>query len=318
MRTAVLQQCRRPEILSSLPPHIQQIAQKIDQWKFRIYVARFAKGQGVDPRLRNSPRILAMKKHYESTKEKDQSWSEYWDSLIKKRQWVCKIFVECTALLLQHDIHIISTSSTPDQPWLVISGNIEDPNVPCEGLPLLIGSKTDIHYQSLLPAPLQPVRTPSSQPESRQAGRGSSPSPSPPQKRSRQSLVQSQSEQAVSQAESSQCLSPSQAEEEIFKRPESLPPNFTFEFEQFSIEFPCKSADFLMECPLCKTRTKYIVNHIVKKVECQKNINPLHFEYQFKKYKANQLAEKRKLSNQARQAAFKARQRVHQSFNHLK
>ena len=243
---------------------------------------------------------------------------KYWDSLIKKRQWVCEIFVECTALLLQHDIHIISTSSTPDQPWLVISGNIEDPNVPCEGLPLLIGSKTDIHYQSLLPAPLQPVRTPSSQPESRQAGRGSSPSPSPPQKRSRQSLVQSQSEQAVSQAESSQCLSPSQAEEEIFKRPESLPPNFTFEFEQFSIEFPCKSADFLMECPLCKTRTKYIVNHIVKKVECQKNINPLHFEYQFKKYKANQLAEKRKLSNQARQAAFKARQRVHQSFNHLK
>ena len=119
---AVLQQCRRPEILSSLPPHIQQFAQKIDQWKFRIYVARFATGQGVDPRVRNSPRILAMKKHYESTKEKDQSWSEYWDSLIKKRQWVCEIFVECTALLLQHDIHIISTSSTPDQPWLVISG----------------------------------------------------------------------------------------------------------------------------------------------------------------------------------------------------
>ena len=119
---AVLQQCRRPEILSSLPPHIQQIAQDIDQRKLRFRVFRIARGQDPRRNIRNHPRIMALKEHFEATNESKMSWNEYWRSMLKSRQWVCDIFVECTALLLQHDIHIVSTSSTPDQPWLVISG----------------------------------------------------------------------------------------------------------------------------------------------------------------------------------------------------
>ena len=46
---------------------------------------------------------------------------------------------------------IVTTKSTPEKPYIYISGNKEKMNIPCAGVPLLIGSELDWHFQSLLP-----------------------------------------------------------------------------------------------------------------------------------------------------------------------
>ena len=53
---------------------------------------------------------------------------------------------------------IVTTQSTPENPYLYISGNKENMDIPCPGVPLLIGSQLDLHYQSLLPTDHVPGR----------------------------------------------------------------------------------------------------------------------------------------------------------------
>ena len=55
------------------------------------------------------------------------------------------------SLVPSHDILISTTTSTAESPYITISGNLVNEQVPCEGVPLLIGSKSNVHYQSLLP-----------------------------------------------------------------------------------------------------------------------------------------------------------------------
>ena len=52
---------------------------------------------------------------------------------------------------LRQDIIIVTTSSTENHPYITISGNLADERVPCQGIPLTIGTKSNVHYQSLLP-----------------------------------------------------------------------------------------------------------------------------------------------------------------------
>ena len=51
----------------------------------------------------------------------------------------------------------MTTESTPERPYIYISG-CKEKNIPCTGVPLLIGSQLDLHFQSLLPTDHAPER----------------------------------------------------------------------------------------------------------------------------------------------------------------
>ena len=71
--------------------------------------------------------------------------------MIRNYEWVDYVFVQSTAWFLGHDIIIVTTTSTETHPFMTISGNLMDENISCPGIELTIGSKSQVHYQSLLP-----------------------------------------------------------------------------------------------------------------------------------------------------------------------
>ena len=99
------------------------------------------------------PRILEYRRMYDEVVSviDERTWTEYWGIMVKNYEWVDYIFVQSTAWFLGHDIIIVTTTSTESHPYITISGNLQDENKPCPANPLIIGSKSQIHFQSLLP-----------------------------------------------------------------------------------------------------------------------------------------------------------------------
>ena len=69
----------------------------------------------------------------------------------KDEKRVNVMFVQATAWYLELDVWIIATSSTDSNPYIAISGNIEDETIPCNSPIITLGTKSNCHYQSLLP-----------------------------------------------------------------------------------------------------------------------------------------------------------------------
>ncbi len=90
----------------------------------------------------------------------ERNWRDYWEVMVRNYEWVDYIFIQSAAWFLAHDIIIITTTSREDHPYITISGNLVDEKVPCPGIPLTIGSKSNIHYQSLLPLEVRVPRNP--------------------------------------------------------------------------------------------------------------------------------------------------------------
>ena len=78
--------------------------------------------------------------------------------MTRNYEWVDYVFIQSTAWFLNHDIMIITTTSTEQSPYITISGNLANKNVPCGGFPLIIGTMSNIHYQSMLPISRQKTR----------------------------------------------------------------------------------------------------------------------------------------------------------------
>ena len=81
----------------------------------------------------------------------DKTWGQYWEVMLRNYEWVDYIFIQSTAWYLHHDIIIVTTTSTENNPYITISGNLLDEKIPCPGIAITIGSKSNVHYQSLLP-----------------------------------------------------------------------------------------------------------------------------------------------------------------------
>ena len=81
----------------------------------------------------------------------DKSWLEYWEEMGKDAVWVDAVFVQLTAWYIGLDIKILTTSSTPENPFIIVSGNISNSSDVKIGPPLILGNYTNVHYQSLLP-----------------------------------------------------------------------------------------------------------------------------------------------------------------------
>ena len=99
------------------------------------------------------PRITEFRRQYEETDGivNRETWNAYWTRMTRDGTWVDYWFVQATAWYLELDVWIIATSSTDSSPYIAISGNIEDGNIPCDAPIITIGTKSNCHYQSLLP-----------------------------------------------------------------------------------------------------------------------------------------------------------------------
>ena len=144
---AIIQQLRRPEILSQLRPAPRRlIGQQTGHSLLRQSVHQFI----VKSR---SPRIALFKRQYEETDgiANGVTWNQYWVRMITDKTWVDYWFVQATAWYLQLDMWIIATSSTETNPYIEVSGNLADASIPSIGPVVTLGTKSNCHYQSLLP-----------------------------------------------------------------------------------------------------------------------------------------------------------------------
>ena len=81
--------------------------------------------------------------------------------------WVDSIFIQVAAIYLHPNINIVTSTATPDSPFITISGNRENLSNPASGPRLTIGNYSIEHYQSLIPTFTKPELEkfgPSSQP----------------------------------------------------------------------------------------------------------------------------------------------------------
>ena len=157
---AILDQLRRNGVYEHLELNVLEIIQKENVGEFKMEVSKYAK-------LSSHPNLLNFKAAYNRIVQPvdNVSWDEYWTRHEKLGEWATSIFVQVTAWMCKSDIIIISTSNTPAHPYITISGNIENENIATECPPLLLGTKSNIHYQSL--KPVDETRIARCQPESR-------------------------------------------------------------------------------------------------------------------------------------------------------
>jgi hypothetical protein len=79
------------------------------------------------------------------------TWENHWSQLARDREWSDGLMVQATAWFTGHDIQLVMTTGTPEEPFRIIRGNLDDAEKDCPGHPLWIGYHNSIHYQSLLP-----------------------------------------------------------------------------------------------------------------------------------------------------------------------
>ena len=144
---AIMQQCRRPEIqkqLKSIPKMLLKI--KTGHSALRFNVRKFI----IKP---EHPRIHEFRRQFEQTDGmvSGETWEAYWTRMTRDGAWVDYWFVQATAWYLELDVWIVATSSTDSSPCIEISGNLDDAGIPCNGPTITLGTKSNSHYQSLLP-----------------------------------------------------------------------------------------------------------------------------------------------------------------------
>ena len=147
---AILAQCRRPEIFKQLDESMHYIICQNDPTALRQQVHRFMVSC-------TDPKIQEFKRRYEAIISviDNRCWNEYWQVMIRNYEWADYIFIQFTAWFLSYDIYIVTSTSTERHPYITISGNINDESLPSPEIPLLIGSKSQVHFQSLLPSRVQ-------------------------------------------------------------------------------------------------------------------------------------------------------------------
>ena len=143
---AIMSQCRRSEINIVLSHQIKCILLQRCPTLMRKAIRDFMM-------MTKLPAIENFKRKYDEVVAAidNLNWFQYWEKMTKQFEWIDYTFIQSTAWFLGHDIIIVTTTGTQDNPYVRISGNMHNEEVPCSGPPLIIGCKSDSHYQSLLP-----------------------------------------------------------------------------------------------------------------------------------------------------------------------
>ena len=143
---AVMAQLERKEVYQAVKREVKMTVKSKNPLMLKAKVATF---------ITNSchPNVLQFKQSYiEKVQPVDNiTWDRYWVQAKKSGIWADAISVQATAWFCKTDIIIVSTSSTPTRPYITISGNIDNEDMATISPPLILGTKSNSHYQSLLP-----------------------------------------------------------------------------------------------------------------------------------------------------------------------
>ena len=114
---AIVQQCQRPEIQDWLLEK-KPWAMVKSQQALRRQVKNFA--------LKSAHKTIhEYKTNYETIlRQTDETWNVYWDKMGQDGTWVDSVFVQLTAWYIGLDIKILTTSSKPENPFIIVSGDI--------------------------------------------------------------------------------------------------------------------------------------------------------------------------------------------------
>jgi hypothetical protein len=113
---AVMQQCKRQEIKNSINKNIKM---KVNHFmSIRNAVCDFMLNV-------NHPCIETFRHSYMANEYPVSriSWNDYWFAMRQNNVWVDYKFIQGTAWYLSQDIMIVTTKSTPENPYIYISGN---------------------------------------------------------------------------------------------------------------------------------------------------------------------------------------------------
>ena len=316
---SIVQQCHRPEILSYLRPKANQIV--------RLRNGHSTLRQNVTEFIMKSKtlRVQSFKKQFDETDGvvNRESWCQYWVRMKTDKTWVDYWFVQATAWYLQLDIWIVATSSTESSPYIVISGNLGDGSCPSDGPIITLGTKSNSHYQSLLPIEMlhlefeqnqhnqvqeltvarqnfnqlnndkkivysreYPDNILADQEQNELEHRGKK-NTQTKQNSSDDNTNSNLTVKKTSQQDNKRNNIEATTEEVPEKQASQTTDDLAFVFESSGqvSAFLKMSDDFVMRCPQCQLKTKYIVKHLGASKMCNKNIDIEAFKYQFKIYK---------------------------------
>ena len=221
-----------------------------------------------------SPRVAMLKTQYEETDGiiNGETWNKYWDRMIADKTWVDYWFVQATAWYLQLDIWIVATSSTETNPYIEVSGNLADGNIPSGGPILTLGTKSNSHYQSLLPVEifhmeLQQHQPNNTVPAARQADDQVKPSKNRNEVQEKYDMQESAVDLALNISKETPIKTELEADDDTCN---AIPEPFVYEKDGKLLVFPCKSDNYIMKCPNCQKETRYIVQHLARNSNCQK------------------------------------------------
>ena len=146
---AVLQQLSHHDIIDFLTPEIKTIVRNLDHQLLRKKVRDFIFTS-------NDERLTSLRINFDEGMkassdlgESTETWNQYWDRLIKDKEWVDSFFVQATAFFLNLDIRIIETSGNEIRPFHIIESGRPNSRT------IAIGYVTGTHYQSLIPKTLE-------------------------------------------------------------------------------------------------------------------------------------------------------------------
>ena len=74
----------------------------------------------------------------------EKSWLQYWRDMASDGTWVDHMFVQMTAWFMGLDIFILTTSSVPASPFIIIDGNINESVRVQTGPPILFSPDSSL------------------------------------------------------------------------------------------------------------------------------------------------------------------------------
>ena len=301
---AIIQQLRRPEIASRLNRVTTQITkQRTGPSLLRHCVKQFIKTS-------EHENVARFKQYYEETEGNRETWTEYWKRMTGNKVWVDSWFVQATAWYLKLDLWIVDCANRDDHPFIRISGNLENPDTPCDGPIMTIGTKSSCHYQSLLPVemlhmsgkqlPINSVKEPEQMFTETDNKETQSDvkikeelhtipnyvKENPPElnlgnKMNKDETINTK-KCTRSQTREKELSQKCNIEDQADHQP------FIYELDGVILVFLCMSEDYIMKCPICKKETKYIVQHVAQNKTCQNYVKPDEFKEQFTIFKKNE------------------------------
>ena len=150
---AILLQLKREDIYSELDEKSKHLANRFSHVLFRRKLSDFMINE-------KQEKVEELKREFAEHKDPDGSapppWESYWEGM-KQSKHTNYWYERATALFLQMDIKIVEISGIKSKPYVVnyiVGSNSFDRKE--DHKCLLIGAKTDLYYQSLLPNPLFP------------------------------------------------------------------------------------------------------------------------------------------------------------------